>query len=250
MLIDKIILAKTDFVPNDFTGGNIQFSVSKYKKTMDINLNLYFGFNAVRNSISRQIKIKEEDVEILTKELLKKTKAYEQSLFSENDILSLNEFTKDSYECNTNIVRSSSSDIGNVISDNKVNDRDNIPAIPKGITQDILDSYFDIIWTEHSNRLKQIKTKSGLPRRNENKSKTKTRFIALLNKYKYESICCYVRNEILRDTPKELLNLFGRELDKDLLRVIDIQSQDILDEALESDNNNFLDFMESIKNIM
>jgi len=38
LLIDKLILAKTEYTPDSFTGGSVQMSVSKYTKKMDMKL--------------------------------------------------------------------------------------------------------------------------------------------------------------------------------------------------------------------
>jgi len=246
MLIDKIIIAKTEYSPNQFTGGSIQFSVSKYTRVMDIKLVLYFGFNATRNSISRQIKIKEKDVEILNKELLIKTKSYKDSLYLHDDILSIDEFKKDSYECNTNIVRNYSSDIDNVdkVDIDKVDSDNNAPS-NDGTNE--CDNLFKVIWDNHSQCLKTKKTKDGNPRKNSNKTKTKEKFVSLINKYKPETILCYVRNETLKQSPKELLNLFGKDLDVGMLKVLNIQDDELLNEALDSNDLNFLEFIEAIE---
>ena len=81
MLIDKIILSKIkDFTPDECTGGGIQISGSRYTKSLNISLVIYFGYTTNRNSISRKIKIKEEDISVLSKELLLKTKKYLDSV--------------------------------------------------------------------------------------------------------------------------------------------------------------------------
>lgn len=101
MLIDKIILAKTDYSPDEFTGGNIQFSVSKYSAKMSVKLVLYFGFNSTRNTISKAIDISEKDIKVLINELLQKSKSYRDELIGKNEVLDLDEI-KHSYECSTN----------------------------------------------------------------------------------------------------------------------------------------------------
>lgn len=109
MLIDKIITHKTEYAPEDFTGGNIQYSVSKYTKQISIKLVLYFGFNYSRNPISKQIDIQEKDVLALIQELSIKTNAYLKSLIHE-EVFDLDSFVKDSYECRTMVVRMSPND--------------------------------------------------------------------------------------------------------------------------------------------
>ena len=124
MLIDKIIIKKFDQSPSDFTGGNIQISVSKYTKQISIKLVLYFGFDFNRNTISRQIEIQESDISTITKELLIKAKNYKNNLIT-GDVLNIDEIVKDSYECTTNeneVVRSvcSDSDKGDRVDSDRV----------------------------------------------------------------------------------------------------------------------------------
>jgi len=119
MLIDSIIMAKTPHGVEEFTGGSVQFSVSKYTRRMKVVLVLFFGFNFNRNPISHQIEIKEEQAEILTKELLIRTKHYEQSLIQEQ-ILDLDTFVKDSYECGTKEIRSDNEFVRNSSSDSDI----------------------------------------------------------------------------------------------------------------------------------
>lgn len=247
MLIDKIILAKTRYTPEQFTGGSIQFTVSKYSKIMDIKLVLYFGFNATRNSISKQIKIQEKDVNTLNKELLLKTKAYLESLKKDVDTLCLDEFKKDSYECNTNIVRPTTKDSDSLDSDSLDSDinassNDNAP-----LPDFDYDKAFNTIWLNHSEVLRTKKTKSGNPRKNYDKTQTRSIFFNLLKKYSYQSISCYVRNDTLKDYPKELLNLLGKKLDIGLLKILNAQDIEILDEALDTDDKDFLAFIEAIE---
>lgn len=247
MLIDKIILAKTNYTPAQFTGGAIQFTVSKYTKIMDIKLVLYFGFNATRNSISKQIKIQEKDVNTLNKELLLKTKTYLQILKQDVDTLCLEEFKKDSYECNTNILRTTTKDSDIVDNDNEDSDN-NASSFDNALLSDFeIDEAFNTIWTIHSERLKEIKTKDGNPRKNNDKTKTKQRFISLLKKYNHKAIFCYVRNSTLSFSPKCLYNLFGKDIDEPLLKILNIQDVEILDEALNSSDSDFLAFVEAIE---
>lgn len=248
MLIDKIILAKTKYTPEQFTGGSIQFTVSKYSKIMDIKLVLYFGFNATRNSISKQIKIQEKDVNTLNKELLLKTKAYLESLKKDVDTLCLDEFKKDSYECNTNIVRPTTKDSDSLDSDSLDSDN-NASSFDNALLSDFeIDEAFNTIWIIHSERLKQIKTKDGNSRKNNDKGKTKERFINLLKKYNLKAIFCYVRNSTLGFSPKCLYNLFGKDIDEPLLKALNKVSQDVLDDALNTDDDaDFLCFIEEIE---
>jgi hypothetical protein len=120
MLIDKIILSKIkDFTPDECTGGGIQISGSRYTKSLNISLVIYFGYTTNRNSISRKIKIKEEDISVLSKELLLKTKKYLDSVNEEEFILDISEIleetsVKTSYETSTNLVRGCSKDSDSV----------------------------------------------------------------------------------------------------------------------------------------
>ena len=157
MLIDKIISAKTDQSVSDFTGGNIQYSVSKYTKQMKIKLVLYFGFDFNRNTISRQIEIQKKDVHVLVDELSIKTESYLLSLV-DDDILDLDSFVKDSYECNTTIVLGASSD------------RDNEDRVDKGDSdtkshQKIFDlefnTWFDLVWDEYRKFIKTYRPQYG-----------------------------------------------------------------------------------------
>lgn len=110
-----------------------------------------------------------------------------------------------------------------------------------------IDEAFNTIWTIHSERLKEIKTKDGNPRKNNDKTKTKQRFISLLKKYNNKAIFCYVRNSTLSFSPKCLYNLFGKDIDEPLLKILNIQDVEILDEALNSSDSDFLAFVEEIE---
>lgn len=106
---------------------------------------------------------------------------------------------------------------------------------------------FDICWEMHSLRLKEIKTKEGNVRRNSKKSECKEVFFQLSKKYSSESICCIVRNDTLRTTPKEFLNLIRKSLDIELLKILNFQDINILNEALQSNDSEFLEFIEAVE---
>ena len=106
---------------------------------------------------------------------------------------------------------------------------------------------FDICWEMHSIRLKEIKTKEGNVRRNSKKSECKKVFFQLSKKYSSEAICCIVRNDTLRTTPKEFLNLIRKSLDIELLKILNFQDIEVLNEALQSNDFEFLEFIEAIE---
>ena len=92
-VIDNIIENHTNYSKYDFTGGNIQYSVSKYTKQMTIQLVLYFGFNSTRNPISKKFPIDEQDVVQFNSDLLDRAKSYVNALRSEKDKkISYNDF--------------------------------------------------------------------------------------------------------------------------------------------------------------
>ena len=97
-VIDSIIETHTKYTPFDFTGGNIQFSVSKYTKQLNIKLVLYFGYNATRNPITEIFDIEKEDVNKFSTDLLERAEYYVEQLKNNNS-------RKLSYECLTNDVR-------------------------------------------------------------------------------------------------------------------------------------------------
>ena len=109
-VIDNIIETQTEFSPLDFTGGNIQYSVSKYTKKMRIKLILYFGFDFSRNTISRSFDIQKKEICLFHTALLSKTEHF-LSILEKNDEKQL------SYEAIKIVVRGDSSgsdSIGNV----------------------------------------------------------------------------------------------------------------------------------------
>ncbi len=97
-VIDNIIETHTKYSPLDFTGGNIQVSVSKYTKSLAIKLVLYFGYNATRNSITESFDIDENDIERFSTDLIERAKMY-------LEVLKNKDTRKLSYECLTNDVR-------------------------------------------------------------------------------------------------------------------------------------------------
>lgn len=109
------------------------------------------------------------------------------------------------------------------------------------------DEDFNICWNLHSQRLKELTTKTGNVRRNSKKSECKKVFFQLSKKYSPESISCIVRNDTLRTTPKEFLNLIRKNLDVELLKILNIQDTEVLNEALNSSDNDFLEFIEAIE---
>lgn len=117
---------------------------------------------------------------------------------------------------------------------------------PKGNVSDSFNDEFNDLWKNHSDRLKQLKTKDGNPRTNSNKSKTLDYYILLRKKYSYDVLACYVRKETLRDTPKELLNLFGKSADTSLLNFMNKQDKEYIYQGLSSSDKTFLEFMNHI----
>lgn len=109
------------------------------------------------------------------------------------------------------------------------------------------DEDFNICWNLHSQRLKELTTKTGNVRRNSKKSECKKVFFQLSKKYSPEAISCIVRNDTLRTTPKEFLNLIRKSLDVELLKILNIQDTEVLNEALNSSDNDFLEFIEAIE---
>ncbi len=135
MLIDKIILAKTKYTPEDFTGGNIQVSTSKYTLQLTVKLILYFGYNATRNPISTQIKVQEKDIPVLAEELIIKAKNYLDALrgVDADEVLDLNSFVTNRYEGGTNSLRGAPRDSDSVDSVDRVDsdrvDRDTTSSV-------------------------------------------------------------------------------------------------------------------------
>ena len=125
MLIDKIIVAKTDFTPYQFTGGAVQYSVSKHTKKLTVTLVLYFGFNDKNTSIYEKIEIQEKDIDTINKELLLKAKTYKESLIDSKLILSLDDLVNVSHESSTTRNESSTTIAKNlsVSNDKKVLDK-------------------------------------------------------------------------------------------------------------------------------
>lgn len=162
MLIDKIILSKIkDFTPDECTGGSIQISGSKYTKSLNINLIIFFGYTSSRNSISRKIKIKEDDISILSKELLLKTKKYLDDVCEEDFVLDINEILEEnsvltSYEMGTKIVRGSciGSDSVDNIDSSKTNATEQVPTLKQKSSKskkltDTQNEDFEFIWKEY-----------------------------------------------------------------------------------------------------
>jgi len=105
-VIDSIITSQTEFTPFDFTGGNIQYSVSKYNKKLSVKLVLFFGFSVSRNSISRSFEIEPDDAKKFSIDLYRRAITYLEELKKK-------ETKKLSYECLTKDVRGTSNGSGN-----------------------------------------------------------------------------------------------------------------------------------------
>lgn len=131
MLIDKIIIAKTDYTPDQFTGGAVQYSVSKHTKKLTVTLVLYFGFNDKNTSIYEKIEIQEKDINTINKELLLKAKTYRESLIDSKLILSLDDLVNVSHESSTKENESSTTIAKNLSISNDKKIIDNID-IDKG----------------------------------------------------------------------------------------------------------------------
>ncbi len=155
MLIDKIILSKTNHSPDSFTGGNIQVSTSKYTFQLSIKLVLYFGFNLSRNPISVQLDIKEKDVSVVTKELIAKSKLRITELqnSSKNKILDLDEINDFVDIRNEGGKRSQRGDTNDSDSGDSVDSK-----IVDSPTNKMLSEQFAYIWKDH---IFQIRTKTG-----------------------------------------------------------------------------------------
>ena len=115
--------------------------------------------------------------------------------------------------------------------------------------QQIIDEVFNYCWDIHSNRLKQLTTKDGNPRKNGNKGKTKQRFVSLLKKYSMLVLSVYVKNSTFQTHPKEFINLIGRDIDKCLLDGLNNIEDDQLEEMLDKnyDKKSFLYIIEQIE---
>lgn len=101
--------------------------------------------------------------------------------------------------------------------------------------------HFNIAWNLHSDALRQLKTKYGKKRRNSNKEECRARFNKLSNKYGYKTLLIYTRAESLRATPRELLNLYGKSCEYDVLEFISKNGNDSMnDELLECDEESFI----------
>ena len=174
LLIDQIILAKTNQDYNDFTGGNIQFSVSKYTKILSIKLVLYFGFNEKRNSIQELIEIQEKDISVLMEELLIKTKQFQETLMDAN-VLDLETFVNIRTKENdfVRMLPSGSDRVGKVGSVNV--DKSTAPLRSAKNTS-INDEYFNTMWEEYT--LKFINHHAG--RKDNNKAEARKQFNAIM----------------------------------------------------------------------
>ena len=126
MLIDKIITAKTNYTPDQFTGGAVQYSVSKHTKKLTVTLVLYFGFNDKNTSIYEKIEIQEKDIDTINKELLLKAKTYRESLIDYKLILSLDDLVNVSHESSTKQNESSTTIAKNLSISNDKKILDNI----------------------------------------------------------------------------------------------------------------------------
>lgn len=230
MLIDKIIVAKTDFLPADFTGGNIQISVSKYTQTLSIKLVLYFGFNVTRNPISKQIPIQEKDMSTLSSELLIKAKAYRDELLKDkdNESLDLETFVKDSYECSTNaneVVRPNPKDKDN-------GDRvDSMIDIRKKRLESLLQWFDDELWGFYRKAVNDKLAKIKEPPRTQRKNEAKKRFTALIKEVQKE----YKEAEA-EDISQVITEICNRELmakfPKNLSKILYIDSvKDIVEDS-------------------
>lgn len=155
-VIDNIIEAKTDYTPYDFTGGNIQYSVSKYTKTMTISLVLYFGFNATRNPISKKFEIDKKDVSRFCRDLEKRTEYYL------NHIVKKKESEKLSYECITNSLRGAPNGSGNIDSVDSVDSDSGLSEKSKiSPNEEMINDFTEQVWSEHRQLVSKYRSNYG-----------------------------------------------------------------------------------------
>lgn len=232
MLIDKIISKYTEYDIDRFTGGSIQISTAYEGRIINYKLLLFFGYNrSTRHPITATIPIKQSDIGILLTEIDKKV----NELSCEFDVLSLD------FDCSRELAANTCD-----VALGKVEGR-KVEGTPIDVS--ILNDELSFIWVTHSERLSSIKTPSGNKRKNSSKTKVKERYFSLRNKYSTNVMYCYVRNECLRDSPKELLNLFGKDVDITVLDLLKKQDNEFLSEALELSDKDFNSFYSKIMEI-
>lgn len=230
-MIDKIISRYTKYDIDRFTGGSIQISTAYEGRIINYKLLLFFGYNnATRHPITATIPIKQSDIAILITEIDKKV----NELSCEIDVLSLD------FDCSRELTANTCDSALGKVGGRKVEGRDT----PNDVS--MLEGELAFIWTTHSDRLALIKTASGNQRKNSNKTKVKERYFSLRNKYTDSVMYCYIRNECLRDSPKELINLLGKGLDTNVLNLLQKQDDELLKEALELTDNDFNSFYNTI----
>lgn len=77
-LVNNTISTKTEFSPNDFTGGSIQITSTNNHQLMKFRVSLFFGYQN-RNAIARTIDIKEDYLTIWQSALYLKVKSMQVS---------------------------------------------------------------------------------------------------------------------------------------------------------------------------
>ena len=74
-LVNNTILRKTEYQPNEFTGGSVQITSTHSNEVIKYKVVLFFGYSEARNSKSKQIDITEQQVMIWSEALLLKAKS-------------------------------------------------------------------------------------------------------------------------------------------------------------------------------
>ena len=117
-------------------------------------------------------------------------------------------------------------------------------------SDDATNEIFSFCWDLHSDRLKEIKTKSGNPRRNSKKPVCREKFLKLAKKYKPWALAVYIKNSTYNDFPKEFLNLVGRDFYKELVETLSAQDDEVLDELMDKNcsKDSFIATIEIIEN--
>lgn len=229
-LIDSIVQQHTNYDINMFSGGSIQISTAYAGQIVNYKLLLFFGYSKNRHPITATIPIDKKDIGVLVQAIEDKIKSMQKNATS--FVLDLD--LECSREHRRDIAETSSKVVGKEV-EVEVEDTYRPPK------RTDLDEEINIIWKLHSDALSKIKTQSGNPRKNSSKTKVKAMYLNLRKKYSDAVMFCYVRNEGLRQSPNELLSLFGTKLDKEVLDLLSKQEDSLLREVLSNNNDKIFD---------
>ncbi len=237
-VIDEIIAKQTMFETSQFTGGNIQITISQYSQEIRHKLVLYFGYTKTRNPMKREFPISEQDVVLFATALIDKAKSVADALNEGNRILSYEELTK--------VVRGNSK-VEVVGRGREVATSYDVTKDKNVATFDDEYEYFKSLRQSHSDELKKYKTNAGTPRRSSSTVDDNfKKYKKLRNVYSQTVLGIIIRADCTGSTPHDITGLLNTKFPTAMANLLKKQDNDLLDESLSMSDKEFITFMQHI----